>query len=118
MCAVVGRSARAVTLSSAVLDQRWSWRAHSWVHALKSSPPCAAGQKLRPDFALSFEFGTHSSARGDGSAVFVGGGHGGGSFDVQQRFKVAKGMALEVGWVLHGMLCAALPRLHATGRAV
>lgn len=54
------------------------------------------GQKLRPDLALSFEFGTHSSARGDGSAVFVGGGHGGGSFDVQQRFKVARGMALEV----------------------
>lgn len=68
-------------------------------HTPAARPPTlrSSGQKLRPDFALSFEFGTHSSARGDGSAVFVAGGHGGGSFDVQQRFKVAKGMALEVG---------------------
>lgn len=54
------------------------------------------GQKLRPDFGLTVEFGTHSDARGSGSAIYVADAAGSSSFDVQQRFKVARGLALEV----------------------
>ncbi len=54
-----------------------------------------AGQKLRPDFGLHLEFGTHSP-HGDGDAVAVHTPGGGSSFDVRQRFKVARGLALEV----------------------
>ncbi|KAI7835668.1 hypothetical protein COHA_010407 [Chlorella ohadii] len=52
-------------------------------------------QKLKPDLRVTVEFGTHSS-RGDASAVYVAGAGGASSFDLQQRFKVAKGLALEV----------------------
>jgi hypothetical protein len=50
-----------------------------------------------PDAGITVEFGTqHSSGGGTGSAVYVSDAHGASSFDVQQRFKVAKGLALEV----------------------
>ncbi|EFN56880.1 expressed protein [Chlorella variabilis] len=54
------------------------------------------GQRLRPDAGLTVEFGTHSGPRGDGGAVYVADAGGGGSFDVHHRFKVARGLALEV----------------------
>ncbi|KAL4854252.1 putative oxidoreductase YhdF [Chlorella vulgaris] len=55
-------------------------------------------KRLVPDAGITVEFGTqHSSGGGGtGSAVYVSDAHGGSSFDVQQRFKVAKGLALEV----------------------
>jgi hypothetical protein len=51
-------------------------------------------RRLQPDARVTVEFGTHSSPRGDGQAVYVSNASGS-SFDVQQRFKVAKGLALE-----------------------
>lgn len=70
-------------------------------HPLASIPsrhqqPPRADRAVRPDFRFTVEFGTHSP-RGDGSAVYVAGPDGGSSFDLQQRFTVAKGLALEVG---------------------
>lgn len=52
-------------------------------------------RRLKPDFRLTVEFGSHSSAR-DASARWVAGAGGASSFDVQQRFKVARGLSLEV----------------------
>lgn len=63
-------------------------------------PCCPArltDKRLVPDAGITVEFGTqHSSGGGTGSAVYVSDAHGASSFDVQQRFKVAKGLALEV----------------------
>ena len=92
------------------------------MHAVGARPRgtllCPADQRLKPDLKLSVEFGTHNSSSDSGSAVFVGGA-GGGSFDVQQRFKIAKGLALEVsrqgGWT---RMCARVGvDVHACVRA-
>lgn len=61
-----------------------------------------ADQRLRPDMRFTVEFGTHSGGSGrlgEGGAMYAVAGPGGGSsFDLQQRIKVAKGLALEVRW--------------------
>ena len=62
-------------------------------------PTLPAGQRLQPDCGVALEFGTHSSS-GSASATYVhaaaAGGDGGSSFDVQQRFQIVRGLALEV----------------------
>lgn len=64
---------------------------------LPTLTPPTEDLRLKPDVRLTVEFGSHSSVR-DGSARWVAGAGGASSFDVQQRFKVARGLSLEVRW--------------------
>ena len=77
-----------------------------------TNPPACppAGQRLQPDCGVALEFGTHS-AHGSGSATYVhaaaAAAGGGSSFDVQQRFQIVRGLALEVRlWLRRPRRCA------------
>lgn len=76
--------AMAASLLARLTRPRGASSRHCCPHVLPHSSPCV------------LPYQTCCSSRGDASAVYVAGAGGTSSFDLQQRFKVAKGLALEV----------------------